>query len=32
VEAPGGRTLLAERFARASEPAVAVDGDAILLR
>jgi hypothetical protein len=32
VEAPGGRTLMAERFDPASEPAVAVDGDAILLR
>ncbi len=32
VEAPGGRTLLAERFDPALEPAVAVEGDALLLR
>jgi len=32
VGAPGGRTLTAERFDPASAPAVAVDGDAILLR
>lgn len=32
VEAPGGRTLVAERFDPAVEPAVAVEGDAIVLR
>ena len=32
VEAPGGRTLVAERFDPAAEPAVAVEGDAIVLR
>jgi hypothetical protein len=32
VEAPGGRTLLASRFDPAIEPAVAVEGDALLLR
>jgi hypothetical protein len=32
VEAPGGRTLLASRFDPATEPAVAVEGDALLLR
>lgn len=32
VEAPGGRTLIATRFDPTSEPAVAVEGDALLLR
>jgi hypothetical protein len=32
VEAPGGRTLVAERFDPGVEPAVAVEGDAIVLR
>lgn len=32
VEAPGGKTLVATRFDPASEPAVAVEGDALLLR
>lgn len=32
VEAPGGRTLVAERFDPGAEPAVAVEGDAIVLR
>jgi hypothetical protein len=32
VEAPGGKTLSAERFDPETEPAVAVEGDAILLR
>jgi hypothetical protein len=32
VEAPGGRSLAAERFDPDSEPAVAVEGDAIVLR
>ena len=32
VEAPGGRTMIATRFDPASEPAVAVEGDALLLR
>lgn len=32
VEAPGGRTLVAERFDPEVEPAVAVEGDAIVLR
>jgi hypothetical protein len=31
VEAPGGKTLVAERFDPAQEPAVAVEGDAVLL-
>ena len=31
VEAPGGKTLIAERFDPAHEPAVAVEGDAVLL-
>jgi hypothetical protein len=31
VEAPGGKMLVAERFDPAQEPAVAVEGDAILL-
>jgi hypothetical protein len=32
VEAPGGRMLTAERFDPETEPAVAVEGDAIVLR
>jgi len=32
VEAPGGRTMIATRFDPASEPAVAVEGNALLLR
>ena len=31
VEAPGGKTLIAERFDCEQEPAVAVEGDAVLL-
>ena len=31
VEAPGGKTLIAERFDPAQEPSVAVEGDAVLL-
>jgi hypothetical protein len=32
IEAPGGRTLIAERFDPGAEPVVAVEGDAIVLR
>ncbi|MBV8755950.1 MAG: hypothetical protein JO257_01665, partial [Deltaproteobacteria bacterium] len=31
VEAPGGKTLIAERFDPEQEPSVAVEGDALLL-